>query len=167
MKLHAAIADYHTDMQLRVEGTRVFAEIENRRYALELQESAEGYLLIHDGRVFDCRVEGTPESGKEVDVVVGMARFAVIFTDPKRLRGTAVMSAHADGAARILAPMPGKVVKVLVENGDHIEAGKGIAVVEAMKMQNELKSPKTGTVVALNVKVSATMNGGDVLAVVE
>jgi biotin carboxyl carrier protein len=51
--------------------------------------------------------------------------------------------------------------------GTRVEAGIGIAVVEAMKMQNEMKSPKAGTVVSLNVEAGATVNAGDVLAVIE
>jgi len=167
MKLNAAIAGYQTDIQIRGEDTRVFAEVDGRHYELEARESEHGYLLIQDGRVFDCRVESAPESGKKVDVIVGPASFAVTLTDPKRWRGTEALSAYADEAAHIIAPMPGKVVRVLVEIGEQIEAGAGAAIVEAMKMQNELKSPKAGTVVSINVEVGTTVNGGDVLAVVE
>jgi biotin carboxyl carrier protein len=67
----------------------------------------------------------------------------------------------------VLAPMPGKVVRVLVEEGQEVEAGAGLVVVEAMKMQNELKSPKKGTVAELRARPGATVNAGDVLAVVE
>ena len=71
MKLHATIADYQTDVRIKDEGSRVFAEIDDRRYELEVHESAHGrYLVIADGLVFACRVEGRPESGKQVDVVV-------------------------------------------------------------------------------------------------
>jgi biotin carboxyl carrier protein len=63
--------------------------------------------------------------------------------------------------------MPGKVVRVLVAKGESVEAGAGIVVVEAMKMQNEMKAPKAGTVATLNVEVGTTVNGGDVLAVIE
>ena len=73
----------------------------------------------------------------------------------------------ADITARIIAPMPGKVVRVLVEAGAEVETGAGIVVVEAMKMQNEMKSPKAGIVATLNVEVGTTVNGGDVLAVIE
>ena len=123
--------------------------------------------MAADGKVFDCRVEGRPVSGQAVDVFVGTNHYAVTLTDPKRLRGAAAASAHADGAARIVAPMPGKVVRVLVAKGESVEAGAGIVVVEAMKMQNEMKAPKAGTVVTLNVEVGTTVNGGDVLAIVE
>jgi biotin carboxyl carrier protein len=63
--------------------------------------------------------------------------------------------------------MPGKVVRVLVEQGAQVEAGAGVIVVEAMKMQNEMKAPKAGVVTTLSVSVGATVNGGEVLAVIE
>jgi biotin carboxyl carrier protein len=167
MKLQATIVDYQTDVRIRDEGPRVSAEIGDRVYDLEVHKSGSSYLLIHNGQVFECRVEGRPESGKTVDVIVGTTQYAVTLTDPRRLRGASGMAAHADEAARIIAPMPGKVVRVMVEVGDVVTAGAGILVVEAMKMQNEMKSPKAGTVVALNVQAGATVNSGDVLAVVE
>jgi biotin carboxyl carrier protein len=63
--------------------------------------------------------------------------------------------------------MPGKVVRVLVGIGAEVEAGAGIVVVDAMKMQNEMKAPRAGVVVSLGVVPGATVNAGDVLAVVE
>ena len=63
--------------------------------------------------------------------------------------------------------MPGKVVRLYIETGDAVEKGDGIVVVEAMKMQNEMKSPRAGVVVSINVKPGDTVNAGDVLAVVE
>jgi len=63
--------------------------------------------------------------------------------------------------------MPGKVVRVLVETGQQVEVGQGVVVVEAMKMQNEMKAPKAGVIVSVNAEVGATVNAGDLLAVVE
>ncbi|MFS8085685.1 MAG: biotin/lipoyl-containing protein [Acidobacteriota bacterium] len=168
MKLHATIADYQTDVRVTDEGSRVSAEIDGRRYELDVHQSAAGsYLMIADGRVFDCRVQGRPESGKQIEVVVGTRQYAVTLTDPKRLRSAASMVGHGDDVARIVAPMPGKVVRVLVKVGEQVEAGAGIVVVEAMKMQNELKTPKAGQVTTLQAELGATVNSGDVLAVVE
>ena len=168
MKLHATIADYQTDILIQDDGSRVSAEIDGRSYNLDVRESSDsGYVLIADAAVFDCRVDGRPDAGKPIGVVVGATHYSVTLIDPKRLRGTSGVVAHADEAALILAPMPGKVVRVLVSVGDRVEAGAGIVVVEAMKMQNEMKSPKAGTVVALHVDVGATVNAGDTLAVVE
>jgi biotin carboxyl carrier protein len=63
--------------------------------------------------------------------------------------------------------MPGKVVRIMVPQGEMVEAGKGVLVVEAMKMQNELKSPKAGKVQKLLVAEGATVNAGDTLAIIE
>jgi biotin carboxyl carrier protein len=168
VKLHANIADYQTDILIQDVGSQVSAEIDGRRYTLAVRESgAGGYVLISEGSVFDCRVDGRPDSGKPINAIVGTTQYAVTLTDPKRLRGSSSAVAHADEAARIVALMPGKVVRVLVSVGDRVEAGAGIIVVEAMKMQNEMKSPKAGTVAALKVDVGATVNAGDVLAVIE
>jgi len=168
MKLHATIADYQTDVRIKDEGSRVFAEIDDRRYELDVHESADGrYLVIADGLVFNCRVERRPESGKQVDVVVGSGQYSVTLTDPKRLRSAAGLVGHGDDVARIVAPMPGKVVRVLVAIGDQVNAGTGIVVVEAMKMQNEMKTPKAGKVTAVSAELGATVNAGEVLAVVE
>ena len=167
MKLHAEIADHEYAVNIQ-DRRRVFAEIDGRRYELEVHESGpDGYLFISQGRVWDCRVEGPAESGKKIEVIVGTTGYAVTITDPKRLRSAMRASVHGSDAARIVASMPGKVVRVLVEVGAKVEAGDGIIVVEAMKMQNEMKSPKAGTVVALNIQAGATVNGGDMLAVIE
>ena len=168
MKLHATLADYQANILIQDDGARVHAEIDGRSYDLDVHDSGSGsYVLIADGRVFECRVEGRPESGKSIAVIVATTPYSVTLVDPRRLRGASTAAAHADEAARITAPMPGKVVRVMVKVGDQVEAGAGIVVVEAMKMQNEMKSPKTGTVVALKVDVGATVNAGDALAVVE
>jgi biotin carboxyl carrier protein len=168
MKLRATINNVEVSVEVRREAGRIFANVDGREHDLEAHASPSGAtLLTSDGQVFDCRVEGQPASGRAVNVFVGADQYAVTLTDPKRLRGAAAASAHTDGAARVVAPMPGKVVRVLVGEGESVEAGAGIVVVEAMKMQNELKAPKAGTVVTLNVELGATVNGGDVLAVIE
>jgi biotin carboxyl carrier protein len=167
MKLHAATADFQTDIQIWDDGGRVFAELDGRTYELDAHESADGFLLTYHGKVFNCRVEGRPKSGKPIEVIVGPTRCAVTLTDPKRLSSETSAIVHDDDAARIVAPMPGKVVRVMVESGAKVAAGDGIIVVEAMKMQNEIKAPKAGTVIALNTQTGATVNGGDVLAIIE
>ena len=167
MRLDANIGGQPSAVSIRIEDSRVFAEIDGRKHEVEVHRTGTGYLILSDGQVFECRVEGVPRSGKDVDVFVGPSHHVVTLTDPKRLRGAATAGAHADGAARILAPMPGKVVRVLAQQGSEVAAGAGVLVVEAMKMQNELKSPKAGTIVTMNVEVGATVNGGDVLAVIE
>ncbi|HEV8140692.1 MAG TPA: biotin/lipoyl-containing protein, partial [Pyrinomonadaceae bacterium] len=168
MKLHATIAGLEMNVEIRRNGGRVFANVDGREYELEVHQSAASVMVrTADGKVFDSRVEGKPSLGQSVDVFVGPRQYPVTLTDPKRLRGAAAAGGQADGIARIIAPMPGKIVRVLVEPGAQLEAGMGVIVVEAMKMQNEMKAPKAGVVTAINVRVGATVNGGDVLAVIE
>jgi len=97
---------------------------------------------------------------------VGSTRFAAEVRDPRSLRGRAG-AGDDHGPRKIAAPMPGKVVRLLVREGDEVEPGAGVAVVEAMKMQNEIKSPKKGKVQKVLVSEGATVNAGDVLAIVE
>jgi biotin carboxyl carrier protein len=169
MKLHATIAANEIDVEIRRDQGRVFANVDGREYELEVhQHSSTVMLRTTDGKIFDCRVaSNSSSSGQPIDVFVGACRYTLTLTDPKRLRSAAAASGNADGAARIVAPMPGKIVRVLVEPGAEVEAGAGIVVVEAMKMQNEMKSPKAGVVASVNVEVGSTVNGGDVLAVIE
>lgn len=169
MRLEANIGDVQSVIEIRDEGGRVVVDIDGRAYRLELQESLTTgrYVFNLEGRVFECHVAQVPKPGQSVEVIVGNTHFPISVIDPKRLRSAASTTAQGDEAARIIAPMPGKVVRVLVEAGMAVESGDGIVVVEAMKMQNEMKSPKAGVVSALNVQPGATVNAGDVLAVIE
>jgi biotin carboxyl carrier protein len=168
MKLTAEITGEKHVLDIKHDGPHVVAEIDGRRYEVEARPSQPGvYLLLADGHVYECRVDH-PEAKRELlEVWVGTRAYAVILADPKRLRSAQSSGSHAGGTAQIVAPMPGKVVRLLVEAGALVEASAGIIVVEAMKMQNELQSPKAGKVTAVNVAAGATVNAGDVLAVVE
>jgi biotin carboxyl carrier protein len=168
MKLNAEFADQNHKLNIRREGSRVFAEVDSHHYEFELRELDSGTsLLIDNNQVFECRVRRNREQGGPFEVNIGTDNYAIKIVDPKRLRSAQSSGAHDHGAARILAPMPGKIVRVLVEVGAQVEAGAGIVVVEAMKMQNEMKSPKSGKVIAINAKPGATVNAGDVLAIIE
>lgn len=85
----------------------------------------------------------------------------------RREAPTGTSAAEQSGRREVKAPMPGKVVVVLVTEGQTVEPGQGLVVVEAMKMQNELKSPKTGLVTKISVKAGATVAAGEVLVTLE
>ena len=72
-----------------------------------------------------------------------------------------------DGLVRITAPIPGRVSRILVQPGQQIGRGDGIVVVEAMKMENELRSPGDGVVVTIAVKEGQAVEGGALLATIE
>ena len=165
MKLKAIINDQEHDLTVNTDGGRVQAEIDGRVYDIELREPEPGsYLFIRDAEVHECRVNKAPEG---FGVTLHGRNYAVAIVDPKRLRSGPDAHGHHHGHAEITAPMPGKVVKVQIEVGATVEKGSGVVVVEAMKMQNEMKSPRAGVVVSINVKPGDTVNAGDVLAVVE
>lgn len=165
MKLKAELSDAEYSLSISRKDRKVMAEVDGRKYELEIHEGqGNGYLLFDETNVYDCRVEVLSEI-----FAVHMRRhsYAIRIIDPKRLRSTESVGRHDHGSAQIVAPMPGKVVRVLVAVGSQVNAGTGILVVEAMKMQNELKSPKAGTVVSIRAEPGATVNAGEVLAVVE
>jgi biotin carboxyl carrier protein len=168
MKLKAELEGNDHEIALSVADGSATAEIDGRRYQLEVRELSKGvYLLINGTKVFRCRVEPKRDSRTSFEVVLHGRAFDLTIIDPKRLRSGQTSGAHGHGAAEIVSPMPGKVVRMLVEVGQHVEAGAGIVVVEAMKMQNEMKSPKAGVVISINAEAGATVNAGDVLAVIE
>jgi biotin carboxyl carrier protein len=156
MKLIAEIAGATHNCEIRREGARVWAEVDGRLYEVEAHEPEAGvYLLKSGGGVYECRVEGGAGRARgSSEVRVRDSAYEVTLIDPKRLRGARGAGAEASG-------------RVLVAEGAPVEAGDGLVVVEAMKMQNELKSPKSGTIVELRAEAGATVNAGDVLVVVE
>jgi biotin carboxyl carrier protein len=121
------------------------------------------YSVLLDGRSYEARVEAT-ERG--LVVVIEGYRFEIDVRDPRQMSRRGAGGA-ADGVETIAAPMPGKVVRVLVAVGDEVEAGQGIAVVEAMKMQNEMKAARAGRVATLSAREGATVTAGEVLATIE
>lgn len=155
MKLKAIIGDREEEVVLELDGWRVSARvgagISARRYDIEAREIESGfYLLFFGNTVRQFRIDDS-----------------IKIVDPKRLRSGQNSSGHHHGVAQIVAPMPGRVVRVQIEAGATVEKGVGIVVVEAMKMQNEMKSPRAGRVVSVNVKPGDTVNAGDVLAELE
>jgi biotin carboxyl carrier protein len=92
---------------------------------------------------------------------------AVVVNGRRSARGAADTGAGAHGEQKVVAPMPGRVVRVLVSAGDDVQARQPVVVVEAMKMENELRSPKTGRVKDVAVAAGASVEAGRVLLVVE
>jgi biotin carboxyl carrier protein len=112
------------------------------------------------GRQYRCVLDGD-------GVVIGGRRHGFEVVDPRSLQGRRGAGAGTDGPRPVKAPMPGRIVRLLVEVGAEVVEGQGVVVIEAMKMQNELKSPKAGRVVRLGVEVGDTVGSGYVLMVVE
>lgn len=123
------------------------------------------FSILFEGESFEVRVAPLPDGS--LTLHTGMAEFTAEVEDPRAWRGRRHGSFEAEGRQQISAPMPGKIVRVLVNTGDAVEVGQGILVVEAMKMQNEIRSPKGGRVEKLFVSEGQAVNAGDILAWVD
>ena len=135
--------------------------VDGRAMQVNAQAMEPGVLsLIIDGRQYRCVLDGDA-------VIVGGQRFGFLVEDPRSLRARRGAGEGAAGPRAVKAPMPGRVVRVLVSEGDEVAEHQGVVVIEAMKMQNELKSPKAGRVVRVAVAVDGTVGSGDVLVVIE
>lgn len=119
--------------------------------------------IIIGGKAYEIKREQT---ATDTHLWVGAVRYAAQLRDPRSLRSRA-SGDDGKGPRKLLAPMPGKIVRLLVKEDAEVEAGQGVVVVEAMKMQNEIKSPKKGVVRKMIAAEGANVNAGDVLAVVE
>ena len=162
MKLIGEINQEKHELDIRREDGRVFARVDDREYDLETSEVEPNvYLFKHENQVFEIYV--APNG----IVNVGDHQLEVGIVDPKRLRAGNSERGSAEGVAEIKTAMPGKIVRIVAEVGAEIKHGEPVVVVEAMKMQNELKSPKDGVVKEIRFEEGATVHAGDVLAVIE
>jgi len=156
---------------------------------VEIVEVAPGhYQIAMDGKRFDVDVRATSESSLSfllnnhaynIEIerkAEGDANFlvrghviAVEVLDLRKMRLRKVQQTTGTGTEQrtVSSPMPGKVVAVLVKNGQQVLAGDGLVVVEAMKMENELRAPCGGVVASLTVEVGATVEAHSPLCVVD
>jgi biotin carboxyl carrier protein len=126
----------------------------------DLVETETGvYTVLIEGRSYEAVVLAPGQ------ISVNGIPFDVEVFDPRSLRGRRG-AASSDGPQSIASPMPGKIVCVLVAAGDEVAAGQGLVVVEAMKMQNEMKSPRAGRVAEVKIAAGATVTAGEILLVI-
>jgi biotin carboxyl carrier protein len=118
------------------------------------------WSILIDGRSYAVAILSAGE------VSVNGRVFRVDVFDPREWRGRRSV-ADSSGPQALTAPMPGRVIRVLVASGQEVKAGEGLIVVEAMKMQNEMKAPRAGRVAAIKTLAGATVSAGDVLLVIE
>ena len=123
------------------------------------------YSILLEGRCYDVHV-APAHGGADLHIQAGEDQFVARILDPRAWGGRRHDILETEGRQQIVAPMPGKVVRVLVHQGDRVEAGQGLLVVEAMKMQNEIRSPKSGAVERLLVVEGQAVNAGETLVIV-
>jgi biotin carboxyl carrier protein len=120
--------------------------------------------LLMNGKSYEIKRELTPTG---TNIWVGATLYAAQIRDPRSLLRRRNGVGDDQSPKKLVAPMPGKVVRILAREMMEVEAGQGILIVEAMKMQNEIKSPKKGIVQKLLAAEGSNVNAGDVLAIVE
>jgi biotin carboxyl carrier protein len=145
------------------ETVRITAIIDGRRVEADVVRVSPGvYSVLIGGRSLEVGVEQSP---KGLLLWAAGREFAVEIPDPRAWRHRRRGNTELEGRQQILAPMPGKIVRVLAVSGQQVETGQGMLVIEAMKMQNEIRSPKSGTVERM-AEEGQTVNAGEILAVV-
>jgi biotin carboxyl carrier protein len=170
MKYEVQLASSNSEKKTRVielegdaSGWRV--TLDGKPLAVDAVEIAPNTIsILLDGQSFEISVAPSPDG--KLKLQTGAHEFTAEFVDPRTWSGRRHGNVEAEGRQEILAPMPGKVVRLLVKEGDYVEAGQGLLVVEAMKMQNEIRSPKSGTVERVLAKEGQRVNAGEVLCVV-
>ena len=145
------------------EGSRVTAVIDGRTVEADAAKISPGvYSVLLNGRSLDLTVEETTDG---LLVRLNGREFNTQIADPRAWRRGRSGSIELAGRQQVAAPMPGKIVRVLAAMGQQVESGQGLLVIEAMKMQNEIRSPKSGTLEKI-VREGQTVNAGEILAVV-
>jgi biotin carboxyl carrier protein len=121
------------------------------------------YSVLLGGASYEIRLTGTPD-GLRAEACGRL--FGVDVRDP-RDTSRGARASIGSGRQSVTAPMPGKVIRVLVKVGDSVEVGQGLVVVEAMKMQNEMKATRPGRVTEVRAGAGQTVGAGDTLVILE
>ena len=153
-------------VELEREGENFVVVLDGQRVDADIiKVAASSVSILLDGQSFEVHV--TPTLDGKLKLQSGPHEFAAEVQDPRAWRGRKHGGLEAEGRQQVLAPMPGKVIRLLVQEGEAVQAGQGLIVIEAMKMQNEIRSPKSGKVERLLTKEGQTVNVGEILAWVE
>jgi len=128
--------------------------------------------MLIDHRSYDVdiepfNVEDTLDGRMSVRVRGRVVHLDILDERRKKMKEAAAAHLGGAGVSQVESPMPGKVLNVMVDEGDEVTQGQGVVVIEAMKMENELKAPKDGVVASISCKNGDTVDAGTVLIVIE
>lgn len=162
MRLTAKVDDRTIEVTVRGGDGRYTVVIDGATLEVDLAETSDHLAsLIVDGRAHELGLEKRPGGyrvhGQSDTVTVSLSQGA---PNGAQRRGP------ASGPARLTAPMPGRVVRVLATEGQEVDTGEGLVVIEAMKMENELKAPRQGQVREVAVQEGQAVDAGALLVVV-
>jgi biotin carboxyl carrier protein len=163
-EVHISGEMHIVELERRADGWQARTQRESGITADVAEVASNVFSVLLSGHSHEVYV--TPSSGGQLQLQSAGREFIAEVIDPRSWRGRRHGGAEAEGRQQIAAPMPGKVVRLLVKVGETVEAGRGLLVVEAMKMQNEIRSPKSGRVERVLVAEGQAVNAGEVLCVV-
>jgi biotin carboxyl carrier protein len=149
-------------LEVRAEAEAYVVDIDGRKARVLVHEAPPFLTLSFDGQTHEA---GVWRRGPVFEVALSEERIEVLLRDVTRAAAPGA-SRPSSGPARVTAPMPGKVTRVLVARGQAVAAGAGLLVVEAMKMENELKAPRSGEVLELLAREGQAVEAGALLVVV-
>ena len=156
---------HRLSLQPTTDADRYRVLLDDQAYEVDAYLLQPGVLsLLIEGKSYRILLDARPTGSA---IVQGEQRMPYTLDDPRSLRSRANADAGGAGTRSVTAPMPGRIVRILVRTGEIVEARQGLIVIEAMKMQNELKAPKAGTIARISVEAGATVQAGEVLLVIE
>jgi biotin carboxyl carrier protein len=167
MAFIAKLGDQSYTVEIEENGKSVYRiSVDGNEFLVDGKKTGRtNFSLIVDNRSFEIEVDNTDD---EYRVLVDGRNYRIHLVDERRVRvGAAQSGLQLQGRQMVSVPMPGKIIAVLVAIGDAVEMGQGLVIVEAMKMENEVRSPISGEVKEIKVKPGDTVEGGALLVIVE
>jgi biotin carboxyl carrier protein len=166
MAFIAKLSDQNYTVEIEENGKSMYrVSVDGNEFVVDGKKTGRtNYSLIVDNRSFEIEVDNTDD---EYRVLVDGRNYRIHLVDERRMRVGSQLGVELQGRQSVSVPMPGKIIAVLVSEGDAVDKGQGLVIVEAMKMENEVRSPIAGAVKEIRVKPGDTVEGGAVLLVVE
>jgi biotin carboxyl carrier protein len=133
-----------------------------KKHTFSFRKTTSGFLLEKDGKIFHTNIQSI--AGEKISINVNDQTLAFEWKDPYKILTGANSGADS---GEIKATMPGRVVKILVSQGQDVEVGQALLVLEAMKMENEIKASKAGKVSKIHVAEASSVESGALLLSIE
>ena len=158
MKLKVKIEGRTREVEAAREGGRIRWRLDGQAVEADaLKVAEETYSILLGGQAFEVSVRASADG---LLIHAGGQEFSAAILDPRQWQGRHGHTVEVEGRLQILAPMPGKIVKILVRDNQKVSQGDGLLVIEAMKMQNELRAPRDGRVERVYVNEGAGVEAG-------
>lgn len=130
-----------------------------------LERNNEHITFMLDGKVYQAEILEYSQDGKELFLIINNEKLKLTLKDDldQLIDEMGMNDISDDESGDVISPMPGLILKILVKEGDTVEKGDDLLVLEAMKMENLLQAPSSGTISSINCEISNSVNKGDLL----